>query len=316
MIWANLLHLGYNMWEDHEVAEPPMIHNRSFRPYLRCDRSLWNDLTNQMAAAGMNMLIVDLGEGVVYDSHPELAVEGSWTPDELRTELARLRSIGIEPIPKMNFSTAHDAWLGDYGRMVSTKSYYEVVTDLIAEGIALFDGPRFFHLGMDEETPQHQRYSEYAVIRQHDLWWRDLYFMIEQVEKAGARSWIWSDYMWHHEEDFLRKMPRSVLQSNWYYGEEFHHFENSTPGSAETRVKAYVTLEEHGYDQVPTGSNWSSPVNFERTVEFCQSTIAPERLLGFMTAPWHATLEERREHHEAAIKQVQQAMITSSGNMV
>jgi hypothetical protein len=294
------------MWEDRELEEPPRIQARCYRPYLRCDRSLWNDLTAQMADAGMNLLIIDLGEGVQYESHPELAVKGSWTGDELKAELARLRQMGIEPIPKMNFSTAHDAWLGDYGRMVSSSRYYEVLKDLIAEAIALFDTPRFFHLGMDEETFGHQRYMNYAVVRQHDLWWRDLYFMLDEVEKAGVRPWIWSDYMWHHEELFLRKMPRSVLQSNWYYGSEFYNFESTD--KSKVYVNAYRKLEEHGFDQIPTGSNWDHAGNFQSTVEFCRKYVASERLLGFMTAPWHPTLEVRRPEHEAAIKEVAEAI--------
>ena len=36
------------------------------------------------------MIVVDLGEGLVYPSHPELSIKGSWTPEKLRTELDRL----------------------------------------------------------------------------------------------------------------------------------------------------------------------------------------------------------------------------------
>ena len=79
-----------------------------------------------MARAGMNMLVIDLGDGIRYESHPEIAVQGAWPPARLREELARLRALGLEPIPKLNFSTAHDAWLHDYSRMVSTPAYYKV----------------------------------------------------------------------------------------------------------------------------------------------------------------------------------------------
>ena len=302
MIWGNLLHLGYNMWEDRDE---PDLEARRAQPYLRCEPELWRGLTQQMAGAGLNLLVIDLGEGVRFESHPELAVAGSWTTSQLRAELRRLRALGLEPIPKMNFSTTHDAWLGEYARMVSTARYYEVLRDLIAEACALFEQPRFFHLGMDEETAENQRYDSCAIIRQHELWWHDFYFMIEQVEKGGARPWIWADYVWHHADEFFRKMPRSVVQSNWYYGEEFSGFSGTDAHQNELYVRAYRQLEEHGFDQIPTGSNWSYAHNFERTVEFCRQHIAPERLLGFLTAPWHPTLESYRAQHEAAIAQVQ-----------
>jgi hypothetical protein len=306
MIWANLLHLGYNMWEDITVDFPdrPAVTARSWREHLRCDEGLWRDITDQMAVAGMNMVVIDLGEGVRYDCHPELAVEGSWSHEKLRAELARLRAMGLEPIPKMNFSTAHDAWLRDYGRMISTARYYEVLKNLIAEAIELFDKPRFFHLGMDEETFGHQRFSEYAIVRQGDLWWRDLYFMLEQVEGHGVRPWTWSDYAWHFPERFYAKMPKSVLQSNWYYGAGFEGLEKAEGTGPAVRVQTYRDLDEHGYDQVPTGSNWVTPTNFEGTVDFCRKYVSPERLLGFMTAPWHPTLEVQRENHVAAVEQV------------
>ena len=78
----------------------------------------------------------------------------------MRAEVKRLREMGLEPIPKLNFSTCHDTWLGPYARMVSTPKYYEVAKDLIAETIELFDKPRLFHLGMDEEDERNQRHHE------------------------------------------------------------------------------------------------------------------------------------------------------------
>ena len=66
--------------------------------------------------------------------------------------------MGLEPIPKLNFSTAHDAWMGLYSLRVSAKPYYEVCRDLIKDAVNIFDGPRFFHLGMDGETAEHHRH--------------------------------------------------------------------------------------------------------------------------------------------------------------
>jgi len=295
--WGLLLHLGYNMWCDWDNPSRSRNHTNASAS-LRFDDLLWNDLLEQMAGGGLNLLVIDLGEGVRYDSHPELAVEGSWSTGRLKRELARVRALGIEPIPKMNFSATHDAWLGKYSRCLSTERYYAVCSELIAEAIDLFDQPRLFHLGMDEETAKHQRDYEYAVIRQNDLWWKDFYFYVNQVERGHARPWIWSDYVWHHPKVFFERMPRSVVQSNWYYDENFDLTEGKDA------IGAYLELQRHGYDQIPTGSNWTNDVNFGRTVDFAREHIDTERLLGFLHAPWRPTLEEYRGHHEAAIQQV------------
>src|SRR3954469_13010236 len=99
LIWGNLLHLSYNMWDDH-VHENPRSPYVMYRPELRFDESLWNDLLAQMARAGVNLVVIDLGDGVLYDSHPEISVKGAWTPEKLRGELAKMRAMGLEPIPK------------------------------------------------------------------------------------------------------------------------------------------------------------------------------------------------------------------------
>lgn len=182
MLWAYLIHLGYNMWSDREAPEWGLSHV-SAKPYLRCDPEIWKEAIDSLAQAGANMVVIDLGEGIRYKSHPELAVRGSWTRKKLRNELARMRDLGLEPIPKLNFSATHDVWLGPYARCVSTDTYYRVCADLIEEVIEVFDKPRLFHLGMDEETAQHQRGQSYVVIRQYELWWHDFHFLRRQVQK-------------------------------------------------------------------------------------------------------------------------------------
>jgi hypothetical protein len=293
MIFANLLHLSYNMWCDWENPEVKSPYYAA-KPYLRFDEPLWNDLLVAMQKGGLNMVVIDVGDGVQFESHPEIAVQGAWSRAKLRDELKKMRDMGLEPIPKLNFSTCHDRWLGPYARMVSTPQYYEVCRNLIAETIELFDKPRFFHLGMDEEEQKHQRWFEYVVNRQYGLWWRDFNFLVEQVESKGVKAWIWSDYVWEHPEMFWERMPHKVLQSNWYYGNEF---------SPDVKaVKAYLELEDHKFDQVPTLSNWETTENISGTMEFCRKHIAPERLKGFILAPWRPTLSETRDRHMEAIE--------------
>src|SRR4051812_40226086 len=178
MILGNLLHLSYNMWGDWK--NPKMGPFWAAQPILRFDEPLWNELLERMAKAGMNMVVIDVGDGVQFQSHPEIPVQGAWSRDKLKSELNKLRSMGLEPIPKLNFSACHDQWLGEYARMLSTKIYYQVCKDLIAETIDLFDRPRYFHLGMDEEETHHQENFQYVVSRKYDLWWHDFDFLREQ----------------------------------------------------------------------------------------------------------------------------------------
>lgn len=331
LIWANLLHLSTNMWEDNPYVSDIFLlkdsnnaqdvykddykytnHKeacawamRAYRPYLINDDRIWNAILNRMSESGMNMVIIDLGDAVKYNTHPEIAIKNAWSVDRLKAEIQKIRNLGMEPIPKLNFAASHDAWLGEYARMVSTRKYYEVCKDLINEVIDIFDTPRFFHLGMDEETARHQRLHDYVVIRQNDQWWKDFYFFVDETEKRGVRPWVWSDQGWRQPDLFFKKMPKSVLQSNWYYDKEFDLSKLKEPEL--TELKFYDDLEKYGYDQVPTGANWTDDTNMEDTVKYCKRVINPDRLLGFMTAPWLPNIDICLQKHMEAIEQVKVA---------
>ena len=289
---AMLLHLGTNMWSDIPVASWGPFKSREdldlvcAADHLRCDREVWRRVTGRMAERRINMLVIDLGEALVYPSHPELAVKGSLTPDEMRAELARLRGLGIEPIPKLNFSTAHDTWLKSYERMVSTPKYYQVCGDVIRDVVEIFGRPRYFHLGYDEETAAHQSQYGFVCVRQGELWWSDFLRLVAEVERAGSRPWIWSDYIWHHKAEFLRRMPKSVLQSNWYYGETLNPSEQPPEGLECDRVQAYLELDKAGFDQFPCASNYRFDKSMSATADFVRRRLSPERVKGLLMAPW------------------------------
>ncbi len=313
MIWAYLIHLGYNMWSEpleqagyYEGA--PKI--RSCRktnvseysyaqPYLRCDMKLWRELVAEAAERGVNMFVIDLGEAIQYESHPELSCEGALSKAQLQSELDYLKSIGIEPIPKLNFSACHDMWLGEYSKMLCTPAYYKVCSDLIHEVCELFSSPRLFHLGMDEEKASVQSNLNYVVERQGDLWWHDFTYLVKNTEECGARSWIWSDYMWHYEELFFERMPKEVLQSNWYY-RSFDADKMPSPAYM-NYLKAFTKLADKGYDQVPTGSNWALPDNFSNLAGYFRNNINTEKILGFMQTVWAPTLPPAVDKHKSAL---------------
>ena len=110
MIWATLLHLGSNMWRDKNA--PPLPDDQFISPL---SATLWHDdalfdidvfhkVTEKLPELGINTVIIDVGDGMRYDSHPEIGVNGAMTPDALRNEVRRLRALGLEPVPKLNFS--------------------------------------------------------------------------------------------------------------------------------------------------------------------------------------------------------------------
>ena len=287
-IWSYLLHLGDNMWEDPLSPKPKHpVEASGGWPYsdiLRCDREVWRRVVDQLPSFGINTVLIDIGDAMQYESHPELSVEGAWTRDELSAELAHMREIGLEPLPKLNLSACHDGWLHEYAYMLSTPTYYAVVKDLIAEVCEVFGNPRLFHLGMDEEDyPDH--HVGMTSIRSDALWWHDLYFYFDEVERHGARPWIWSDYFWKHQTDFAKKMPKECVQSNWFYDPILP--KNALGNYQQVAYQSYVELSRMGYDQIPCASDWLCRQNMAQTVWLClEEGLCDEHMLGFMNAPW------------------------------
>lgn len=294
-ICAFLIHLSENFWGDTAVSKLPKFEGwpagRSFRDHILCEDATWDLVVSELPQMGINTLVIDLGDGVRYDSHPELALKNSWSKEKLAGKLAEARALGLTVIPKLNFSAGHDAWLKEYSRMLSTSPYYRVVEDLIDETAELFDRPQLFHLGMDEESYLCQATYDYCVVRHDDLWWSDLLRMAERCRSNGARPWIWADMFWSHPEDFRNRMPKDVVQSSWYYGGDFQRFKD---GGSDAALAAIGQLDALGYDQIPCGSNWWWIHNLEQFSLFCKERIHPERFMGFMAAPWTFTTWHER----------------------
>lgn len=301
-IRALLLHLGHNMWCDWI---PPDIDRSCFEKglpdlKLRSRDDYWREVTDYAAIRGLNMIVVDVGEGLVYPSHPELAIEGSWSPEKLKGEVARLKSIGLEAIPKLNFSTTHNGWLKQYRRMLSTPTYYKVCEDVLADVHEVFGHPRFVHIGCDEEMASHQLASKrtpFVIERTGEFWWHDFLHIVRTVERLGARAWAWSDYGWDHWEAFEKRCPRSVLLSNWYYDECYGGFDRQTNKTADLkRLQNFYNLDAAGFEQVPCGTNWVGWIRkrekvgaddvMGKLVALCRKDISGDLLKGFMMAPW------------------------------
>ena len=308
-----LFHLGTNMWGDYdfdpdgwaksaeeEKTQPnpvaPDGKPSRYHSYLQCRDELWKRGVDRLGARKLNVLFIDLGEGMEYPSHPELKVAGTWSVEKMRKELDRIRSMGILPLPKLNFSTCHDAWLKDYHRMVSTRKYYEVVADVIRDTCEIFDNPPVFHIGFDEEIAVAAKGHFHMTIRQGDLWWHDLFYVIGQVERNGARATMWSDKVCDGKDEFLKRMTKNVIMSPWYYwpniAEKAKKWDpelEKKSGSWDVQMNlpaSFALLSDKGFDLLACGSNVYRDDATEPFVKFCRERLDPAHLLGIYTAPW------------------------------
>ena len=288
-MWAFFIYLSKHMW--NEPSSPPKYkYLPAYDELNRTDVGTWDEMMKFVAERKFNTVVIDCGDGIRYESHPEIAAADAWNKDFLKQKLAEMRTLGLSPIPKLNFSACHSAWMKEYRRMISTPAYYKVCADLIAEVCELFDYPQYFHLGLDEENLVNQRRLPIVTIRQYDLFWHDANFLFAECEKHGARPWVWSDYYWHNPDDFSKNMSKSVLQSNWYY-DRINDFKLPKNEHKRISIETYARLDELGFDQVPTMSTCltASGKNSLQTLAHCKEKLNPERLQGFLTVPWFET---------------------------
>ena len=292
-MWSILLHFGSNMWRKKGAmnSEYKDEEESIYRDFFYTDWETWRKVTEFLPSCGINTVLIDMGEGVCYDRHPELAVRGSWSKAAFRQELNRLRGLGLTPLPKCNFSAGHNAWMKDHAYTVGTDHYNEVCCDLISEIIDLFDTPAFFHLGLEEEDYPSQRSQPVAFVRPPYKKTADALVLFDACRRKGVRPWIWVDpdtiAGFGGEEAFCANIPKDVLLSNWYYG-----IIKDSEDVCQTNENAalYQKIGQWGYEQVPTVSTWSWYLNAKQTMRFCRRHVQPDSIRGYMTAPWLFTV--------------------------
>lgn len=289
-IWGILLHLTATMWPKGDPDSRDSYNNPNKEEvYRNCetlsyDPKRMDSLLELLPQKGFNTVMLDVGNGVQYERHPEISQKEALTKDQLKAMCERIRALGMDPIPKLNFSCCHNPWLKKYSRMVGTDEYYQVTRDCIDEVMEIFGSPKYFHLGLDEENPSMLGGYGFRNARFGRIWWRDAYRLFDYCEHHNTRPWVWSDIGWDYPDDFKKNMPKSVLQSNWFYP----HFPNKDKEGRYLHhmCRFYQLLDEWGYDQVPTSSTWASLDNIDNTFDMCKNELKPELVKGVLTAPW------------------------------
>ena len=305
LIKSNLIHLGINMWGDDPAPtgeervdsrtwpqDPTVERNPAWltgcADYLRFDEEVYRKVIDRMVVSGMNQVVIDIGEGLQFPSHPEIAAKGAWSPDKMREEVRRLRALGIEAIPKLNFSTTHDPWLGDWRRTISTPAYYKLVEDLVRDTSEIFETPRFIHLGMDEERYEVQKNYNVIIVRNTEQWWHDVRWMVGLCEKLRMRPWLWTERLIYHRDkaDFARRMPKAAMLSAAYYGPVADSLNSPEGSKGRYFLQHFLDLAELGYEQMPCVSNFNCEANAGELISWLEERLPPELTPGYLMAPW------------------------------
>jgi hypothetical protein len=107
----------------------------------------------------LNMVVFLVGQGVHFDTHPEVDGPAAWSKETMRDIIDMCRSYGVEPVPGEN-SLGHANWLciphkelaedGDVHQIcTSNPDSKRIMLEIYQELIDLFDA-KYFHVGLDE----------------------------------------------------------------------------------------------------------------------------------------------------------------------
>jgi hypothetical protein len=207
---------GYLLHITH--YDPVWIKNKDKeKPF---DLELGLEIVDAVAEAGMNLLMIDVKDGVVYTSHPELKRHYS-QPISILTKLReRAKARGLEMAVKLNFSQSavhqHNHWFRPHNDLFDNDEYWQKGFEVIDELIAMLKPRRFFHVGMDED---HSRsYSQYV---------RAIERLRTGLMQRELRTVIWNDSACHwphadiHREKSLyaeERIPHDIIEVLWDYG--------------------------------------------------------------------------------------------------
>ena len=89
-IKAYTIHLSANAYQDRsENAPSDSVHTlaqRAYEPFTVKEPALFRELVDRAAEGGVNTRVVAVLDALAYESHPELALPGAWTREELKEQ--------------------------------------------------------------------------------------------------------------------------------------------------------------------------------------------------------------------------------------
>lgn len=309
------------------------------------DKEVWKRIVDKCVECGYDAIMLDVCNGIKFRTHPEIADENGWTPEETQKEVIRLREMGIRIYPKLNFSAAHDWWLGEYRDNRSTPEYYKVCKELIEEVYEIFDGPEYFHLGLDEEFPDMANNKN--RYRQGEALFKDYRYLIDCVKATGARFMMFSSTCMHNLDLWEKYIPSDAVfsigqyyefeESRWtkiadqpedvqeyYWGGAFEKrrlFDEYKAKFGDVRIE-YVEQEptcfmfmdfleravKKGHKVFVQSSNFYIDTNDRSAVEYYRNKEYNENLIGHFALPWVPTNKDNEKRILAEIQNLADAV--------
>ena len=181
-IWAFFLQLSNHMWDDEDCELPVgwYLPPTRFEAENKTDLAVWDRTVQFIAQRGYNMLVIDVGDGIRYDSHPEISAPDAWSKEFLKKKLDELRALGIASYtdPKGGYFVSLDVLPGTARR----------VFFLMKEaGVTLTQVGATFPYGVDPKDTNLRLAPTYATLEELEL---GMSILVLAVKIAALESMV------------------------------------------------------------------------------------------------------------------------------
>lgn len=182
----------------------------------RFHRKTAEALIRTAVESGFNMLIIDIKDAVRYKSLPHLRKRYTVPMHELKELTALAKGLGLEVVPKLNFSKSpehrHSHWLWEEQTPPDSPALWKQAMKAVDEVVAVMK-PRFLHVGMDEDDT-----------RSPDEYKNALLFLHKQLKRRNLRMIMWADcgHRWRPAERWkvvpaIKAIPSDIILMPWNY---------------------------------------------------------------------------------------------------
>ena len=241
------------------------------------------EVLEAMKKAGLNTVVLDIEDGVLYQSHPELKRHYSVPMADLKAFAAKAHELDIDFVPKLNFSKSgrnqHDKWMYPYWDLrnfvAREDEYFQVALELIDEIILECRPNRYFHIGMDED--HHRSVEQYA---------RTIKFFYDHLQNKALKTVIWSDTAYENRNVIAQVhadksraaeqlIPKDIVQVLWDY--DLVH-------------KGIIKrLTDQGFEV------WMAPGKDKKMIREWKKVVIEEKGSGLLLSNWIKCSEENRD---------------------
>jgi len=183
-----------------------------------------------MQKNGLNTIVVDIADGVIYESHPELQRHYSVPIGQLARFAGAAHDHGIDFVPKLNFAKSgrnlHDMWMKPHWSqrnfLRGRNEYWRVAGELIDELVSVCSPQHYFHIGMDEDH-----------LRSVNQFVDAIQILTDKISAHNLRPVMWNDTCYENRNVIAQvhadkcraaepRIPKSVIQVLWDY-DLVHH---------------------------------------------------------------------------------------------